>query len=83
MPRSSQRVRHRQKLRVGPWPTSGTLPVNVFITDPVSGKNYILDSNGKTVPKVVEGKFTRATTAAQATITIPAGEMGRAGAPPI
>lgn len=57
--------------------------MNVFITDPVSGVSYILDSNGKTVQKVVESEFTRATTAAQATITIPAGELGRAGARPV
>ena len=69
-----QRVRHRQKLRVGPWSTSGTLPANVFINDPVSGVNYILDSNGKPVQKVVEGKFPRATAAAPANITYQKGE---------
>ncbi|MEO8131011.1 MAG: hypothetical protein ABI822_28185 [Bryobacteraceae bacterium] len=57
---SEGRTRREQSLpAIGPWATSGTPPVNVFINDPVSGVNYILDSNSKTARKVVPGKFTR------------------------
>ena len=42
---------------VGPWATSGTPLVNVFINDPVLGVSYILDSNAKTARKQVAGKI--------------------------
>jgi len=56
---SEGRTRREQSLpAVGPWATSGTPPVNVFINDPVSGTNYVLDSNTKTARKIGMGKFT-------------------------
>jgi hypothetical protein len=55
------RTRREQSLpAIGPWATSGTPPINVFINDPVSGVNYILESNSKTARKVTAGKFTAA-----------------------
>jgi hypothetical protein len=42
---------------IGPWATSGTPPVNIFINDPVAGTNYILESNTKTARKIGVGKF--------------------------
>lgn len=52
------RTRREQSLpAAGPWATSGTPPVSVFINDPVAGMNYILDLNRKTAHKRPAGKF--------------------------
>jgi len=64
---SEGRTRREHSLpAIGPWATSGTPPVNIFINDPVSGVNYILDSNSKTARKVGVANFTRATSAMKA-----------------
>jgi len=58
------RTRREQSLpAIGPWATSGTPPVNVFINDPVSGANYILESNSKTARKLGMGKIRTAVAA--------------------
>src|SRR5205085_1503402 len=58
------RTRREQSLpAIGPWATSGTPPVNVFINDPVSGVNYILESNSKTARKLGMGKIRTANVA--------------------
>jgi hypothetical protein len=52
------RTRREQSLpAIGPWATSGTPPVHVFINDPVSGVNYILESNNKIARKMAVGKI--------------------------
>jgi hypothetical protein len=42
---------------IGPWATSGTPPVSVFINDPVAGVNYVLESDTKTARKLPTGKM--------------------------
>jgi hypothetical protein len=55
---SEGRTRREQSLpAIGPWATSGTPPVHVFINDPVSGVNYILESNNKIARKMAVGKI--------------------------
>jgi len=36
---------------IGPWATSGTAPVTIFINDPVAGFSYVLESIDKTAHK--------------------------------
>ena len=43
---------------IGPWATSGAPPVSVFINDPVSGVNYVLEADTKTARKLPTGKMT-------------------------
>ncbi len=76
------RTRRDQSLpAVGPWATSGTPPVNIFINDPVSGVNYILDSNSKTARKVIAGKaFSRAIPATPAGVAFHKSEIGHSEA---
>ena len=63
---SEGRTRREQSLpAIGPWATSGTPEVTVFINDPVSGVNYMLDSNTKTARKMAAGKFSRGIAMAQ------------------
>lgn len=49
---SEGRTRREQALRsVGPWSTANVPQSLVFINDPVSGTNYVLDTDNKTVRK--------------------------------
>jgi hypothetical protein len=56
---SDGRTRREQAFpAVGPWATTGTPPVSVFINDPVAGVNYVLESDTKTARKLPTGKMT-------------------------
>jgi hypothetical protein len=48
--------RTRRELRlgaIGPWPVEGQLRESIFINDPVSGIDYVLDSQNRTAQKLL------------------------------
>ena len=73
---SEGRTRRDQTLGyIGPYATAGDVPQTVFINDPVTGVNYILDPSTKTARKLprIELRFKTEDGAAQGSQTPPPG----------
>lgn len=54
---SEGRTRREQTLRMGPIAPTGELPQSIFISDPVSGVSYALDTRSKTAHKLPPMRF--------------------------
>ncbi|HEV7682376.1 MAG TPA: energy transducer TonB [Pyrinomonadaceae bacterium] len=54
---SEGRTRREQTLRMGPIAATGELPQSIFISDPVSGMSYALDTRSKTAHKMPPMRF--------------------------
>jgi TonB family protein len=54
---SEGRTRREQTLRMGPIAPTGELPQSIFISDPVSGVSYALDTRSKTAHKMPPMRF--------------------------
>jgi TonB family protein len=57
---SEGRTRREQTLNgIGAWASAADAPQTVFINDPVSGVNYVLNSKSHTAQKMMQFSFTR------------------------
>jgi TonB family protein len=54
---SEGRTRREQTLRMGPIAVTGELPQSIFISDPVAGVSYALDTRSKTAHKMPPMRF--------------------------
>ncbi|HEV7744372.1 MAG TPA: energy transducer TonB [Pyrinomonadaceae bacterium] len=54
---SEGRTRREQTLRMGPIAATGELPQSIFISDPVAGMSYALDTRTKTAHKMPPMRF--------------------------